>query len=161
MPVPRRTPAPSVPVLERAVVPDMSRAVVVQSAMADLMALPPGLYRGTVSGEESGECQCRIDVRRLTEHALSVDYEAVGMGGLQHVEHTIVSASALHVAASEFPDVATFRMTATGRYVADAAAFAMEIRAGWDGRSLTWAWHWAPAGEALREQSRATAQQVR
>ena len=132
-----------------------------QSDMPDLMALPPGLYRGTVSGEESGECQCRVEVRRLTEHALSLDYEAVGSDGLQHVEHTIVTPTALHVAASEFPDVATFRMTATGHYVAEAAPFPMEIHAGWDGSTLTWTWHWALPGQTLREQSRATAQPVR
>jgi hypothetical protein len=128
--------------------------------MADVMALPPGLYRGTASGAESGECQCRIDVRRLTEYALSLDYEAVGLDGLQHVEHTIVTRSALHVAASEFPDVVTFRMAATGRYVSDAGGVPMEIHAGWDGGTLTWAWHWSLPGEALREQSRATAQPV-
>lgn len=134
---------------------------VVQSVMVELMALPPGLYRGTVSGEESGECQCRVDVRRLTEHALSLDYEAVGLDGLQHVEHTIVTLSALYVAASEFSDVVTFRMTATGHYVADSGPFPMEIHAVWDGSSLTWAWHWALPGETLREQSRATALPVR
>lgn len=129
--------------------------------MADLMALPPGLYRGTVEGPESGACLCRIEVRRLTEHALSLDYEAVGVAGLQHVEHTLVTPSALHVAASELPEVATFRMTAAGQYVAEAAPFAMEIRAGWDGGTLTWAWHWAAPGETLREQSRASARPVR
>lgn len=128
--------------------------------MVDLMALPPGLYRGMVTGEESGDCQCRIEVRRLTKHAMSVDYEAIGVAGLQHVEHTIVSASGLHVAASEFPDVVAFRRVAAGHFVGDAAGFAMEIHAGWDGDSLTWAWHWAPPGQSLREQSRATARQV-
>lgn len=82
--------------------------------MVDLMALPPGLYRGVVTGEESGDCQCRIEVRRLTEHAMSLDYEAVGVAGLQHVEHTIVTASGLHVAASELPDVIPFRKVAAG-----------------------------------------------
>lgn len=125
--------------------------------MVDLTSLPPGLYRGTVSGEESGECQCRIDVRRLTEHALSVDYEAVGVDGVQHVEHTVVTASALHVAASEFPAVLTFRRAAPGRYVAEDAPAPMEIHAAWDGQVLTWAWHWAAPGEAVREQSRAVA----
>lgn len=125
--------------------------------MIDLMALPPGLYRGTVSGEESGECHSRIDVRRLTDHALSLDYEAVGVEGLQHVEHTIVTPSALYVAASELPGVITFRMTATGHYIAEDAPSPMEIHAAWDGSSLTWAWRWAPSGEKLREQSRATA----
>jgi hypothetical protein len=129
--------------------------------MMDLMAVSPGLYRGTVTGAESGDCQCRMDVRRLTEHAVSVDYEAVGVAGLQHVEHTIVTASALHVAASEFPAVLTFQRMAAGRYVADRDGPAMEIYAGWDGGSLTWAWHWALPGEELREQSRAVARQVR
>ncbi|GAA4735894.1 hypothetical protein GCM10023350_19710 [Nocardioides endophyticus] len=129
--------------------------------MIVLMALPPGLYRGTVSGEESGGCICRIDVRRLTEHALSLDYEAVGLDGLQHVEHTIVTPSALHVAASEFPDVVTFRMMASGHYVAEHAPSPMEIHADWDGGTLTWAWHWALSGEKSREQSRATAQPLR
>lgn len=138
----------------------LSRGFVVQSDMADLMALPPGLYRGTVSGEESGECQCRIEVRRLTEHALSLDYDAVGLDGLQHVEHTIVTPTALHVAASEFPEVVTFRVTAAGHYVADAGALRMEIHADWASDTVTWAWHWARPGETLREQSRATAQPV-
>ena len=127
--------------------------------MGNVMTLPPGLYRGTVSGVESGDCLCRIDVRRLTPHALSLDYEAVGPDGLQHVEHTIVTPSALHVAASEFPDVVVFEATADGRYVAD-APMPMEIRADWNGDQLTWAWHWAPPGEALHEQSRATARPV-
>lgn len=122
------------------------------------MRLPPGLYRGTVSGEESGECQCRLDVRRLTEHALSVDYEAVGLDGLQHVEHTVVTASALHVVASEFADLVTFQMAAPGRYIAEEAPSPMQIHAGWDGGVLTWAWHWAASGEELREKSRATAE---
>ena len=130
-------------------------------AMVDLTALPPGLYRGTVSGEESGDCHCRIEVRRLTEHALSLDYEAVGLDGLQHVEHAIVTSSALHVTASEFPDVVTFRMSATGQYVADGAPFPMEIHARWDGGSLKWAWHWAVPGEDLQEKSRATTRPVR
>ncbi|WP_191465656.1 hypothetical protein [Nocardioides campestrisoli] len=114
-----------------------------------------------MTGEESGACQCRIEVRRLTGHALSLDYEAVGSDGLQHVEHTIATRSALHVAASELPDVTTFRMTAPGRYVSDGSPMPMEIHASWDGDSLTWAWHWSHPGGSLREQSRATAQPVR
>ena len=129
--------------------------------MLDLMSVPPGLYRGTVTGAESGDCQCRMEVRRLTAHAMSVDYEAFGAAGLQHVEHTIVTASALHVAASEFPTVLTFRRTSAGRYVADADGPPMEIRPGWDGATLTWAWHWAAQGEDPREQSRAVARPVR
>lgn len=129
--------------------------------MPDLQDLPPGLYRGTVTGEESGECQCRLEVRRLTDHALSVDYEAVGPDGLQHVEHTIVTASGLHVAASEFPDIVTFRPTAPGQYAAVTGPGPMEIRAAWDGAVLSWAWWWAAPGEQPRERSRATARPLR
>ena len=143
-----------------AIADDTYVAVVVQSPMVDLMALPPGLYRGVVTGAESGDCHCRIDVRRLTEHAMSLDYEAVGVAGLQHVEHTIVTASGLHVVASELADVVAFRRVAAGHYVGDAAGPAMEIHAGWDGDSLTWAWHWAPPGQRLCGQSRAIARQV-
>ena len=61
--------------------------------MDALSQLRPGLYVGTVDGEESGHCVCRIEVRRLTDHALSLDYEAFGADGLQHVEHTIITGS--------------------------------------------------------------------
>lgn len=124
-------------------------------AAQDWWSLEPKVRAGRIA-----RWAARIEVRRLTKHAMSVDYEAVGVAGLQHVEHTIVSASGLHVATSEFSDVVAFRRVAAGHFVGDAAGFAMEIHAGWDGDSLTWAWHWAPPGQSLREQSRATARQV-
>ena len=129
-------------------------------AMGELMDLTPGLYRGTVTGEESGHCVCRLEVRRLTQHALSVDYEAVGSDDLQHVEHTIITNSALHVATSEFPNVVAFRSVARGVYVTDTPAH-MEIHADFEDDTLTWCWHWAAPGETAREKSRATAEVVR
>ncbi|HEY0950759.1 hypothetical protein [Nocardioides sp.] len=127
--------------------------------MDALMRIRPGLYRGTVDGEESGHCSCLIEVRRLTDHALSLDYEAVGSEGIQHVEHTIITGSALHVTMGEFPDVVMFREGAPGVFVADPSApLPMQIHPGVDAGTLTWAWHWAPPGEEPREQSRATAQ---
>lgn len=126
--------------------------------MGALIEIRPGLYRGTVTGEESGRCICRMDVRRLTDHALSLDYEAVGADGLQHVEHTIITASSLHVAMGEFPEVVRFHEEAAGVFTADPGApMPMQIRAGVEDDTLTWAWHWAPPGEEPREQSRATA----
>lgn len=53
-------------------------------------------------GKRAVSVKCRVDVRRLTEHALSLDYEAVGLDGLQHVEHTIVTLSALYVPPASF-----------------------------------------------------------
>ncbi|CAI9415389.1 hypothetical protein [Nocardioides sp. T2.26MG-1] len=123
-----------------------------------LLEVPPGLYRGTVEGEESGHCVCRMEVRRLTEHALSLDYEAVGDDGLQHVEHTIITASSLHVAMGEFSEVVAFHEGLAGVFTAAVAApMPMQIRADFADATLTWVWHWAPPGEPLREQSRATA----
>ncbi len=122
------------------------------------MQIRPGLYRGTVEGEESGHCVCRMEVRRLTDHALSLDYEAAGAEGLQHVEHTIITTSALFVAMSEFPDVVRFDARPSGAFTAGASApVPMAIHGGFEDDTLTWAWHWAPPGEDLREQSRATA----
>lgn len=126
--------------------------------MDTLSQLRPGLYVGTVDGEESGHCVCRIEVRRLTDHALCLDYEAFGADGLQHVEHTIITGSTLHVAMGELPDVVAFREGAAGVFAADAAApMPLRIHAGVEVDTLTWAWHWALPGEELREQSRATA----
>lgn len=126
--------------------------------MDALSQLRPGLYLGTVDGEESGHCACRIEVRRLTDHALSLDYKAFGVDGLQHVEHTIIAGPTLHVVTSELADMVVFSEGPTGVFVADAGApMPLRIQAGVDGDVLTWAWHWAPPGEEPREQSRATA----
>ncbi|HEY0903327.1 MAG TPA: hypothetical protein VGE14_05505 [Marmoricola sp.] len=126
--------------------------------MDALSQLRPGLYVGTVDGEESGHCVCRIEVRQLTDHALSLVYEAFGADGLQHVEHTIITGSTLHVAMGELPGVVAFREGPAGVFAADAAApMPLRIHAGVDGDVLTWAWHWAPPGEEPREQSCATA----
>ncbi len=84
------------------------------------MQIRSGLYRGTVEGEESGHCVCRVEVRRLTDHALTLDFEAVVAEGLQHVEHTIITGSTLHVTMSEVPEVVTFRKGPAGVYTATA-----------------------------------------
>jgi hypothetical protein len=57
-----------------------------------LLELPAGLYRGLITGLESGECSARIQVRQIPGGGLAVDYEATSeRAGLQHAEHTLVA----------------------------------------------------------------------
>lgn len=128
------------------------------TAMRSLTELPAGLYRGRVSGPESGLCEARIEVARIPGDCLAINYEAVGADGVQHVEHTLVDEDALYVAHSETSGVHMFRKTGEGIFDGPSGGpFNLRLVIGWDGAVLTWAWHWAPAGEELREQSRATA----
>lgn len=122
-----------------------------------LLRTVPGLYRGLVTGTESGECSARIEVRAAPGGCLTVDYEATSeREGLQHKEHTIVSADVLHVAFSEANGVSMFNQTQDGVYVcAVPGPLAMEIHASFMDGVLTWAWHWAASGEEPREMSRA------
>lgn len=122
-----------------------------------LLGMPPGLYRGLVTGTESGECSARIEVRQAPGGCLTLDYEATSeRDGLQHREHTVVSSDELHVAFSEAPGVSVFQQTDAGSYVCRAAGpFVMEIHASFADEVLTWAWHWASSGEEPREMSRA------
>lgn len=91
-------------------------------------------------------------------NCLAVTYEAVDTDGVQHVEHTLVDENALYVAHSEASGVQVFHRTADGVFDGPGCPFDLRLIIGWDGDVLTWAWHWAPAGEDhLQEQSRATA----
>lgn len=127
------------------------------TTMGSLSDLPAGLYRGRVSGAESGSCEARIEVARIPGNCVAVDYEAIGTEGVQHVEHTLVDENTLYVAHSEAPGVQVFRKTADGTFDGPPGGpYEQRLVIGWDGQVLTWAWHWAPTGEDLREQSRAT-----
>lgn len=129
--------------------------------MSPLAGCPVGLFRGHVDGAESGRCEARIEIRKIPGGCLAVDYEAFGADGLQHVEHTLVTDDALYVAHSEAPGVATF--TAAGERTFDGplgGPYAQRLVIGWDGRDLTWVWHWAPTGEVPREQSRAVVRPI-
>lgn len=126
--------------------------------MTTLLDLPPGLYRGRVDGAESGSCEARLEVRRVPGECLAVDYEAVGADGVQHVEHTIVAPGALYVAHSEASGVQVFTETSPGVFDATSAGpYDQRLVLGWGGEVLSWSWHWASAGQELREQSRALA----
>jgi hypothetical protein len=126
-----------------------------------LAGCPAGLYRGRVEGPESGPCEARMEVRTIPGGRLTVDYEAVGAAGLQHVEHTVVTPEALYVAHSEKPGVDIFMRAGSGVFDGPAGApYAQRLVIGWDGTTLTWAWHWGPAGATPTEQSRAQARLV-
>ena len=121
-----------------------------------LAGCPPGLYRGEVEGAESGRCEARIEVRRIPGGCLTVDYEAVGVDGVQHVEHTVVAPGALYVAHSEASGVAVFTEADQGVFDGPCdGPYVQRLVINWDGQVLTWSWHWSPAGESPREQSRA------
>lgn len=99
-----------------------------------------------------------MTVRRVPGGCLSIDYEATSeRQGLQHAEHTVVTDDALLVAFSEAPGVSVFPLRTAGvfAYQGD-GPYAMEIHGEFTpSGELTWAWHWASAGETPREMSRA------
>ena len=128
---------------------------------APLSGLPAGIYRGRVEGTESGPCEARIEVGVVPGGCLSVNYEAVGDDGLQHVEHTVVSDEALYVAHSEAPGVEVFTRSADGVFdAAPGGPYVQRLVVGWDGEVLTWSWHWASEGEAPTERSTARVRPV-
>ncbi|MHB1508264.1 MAG: hypothetical protein ACYCST_01595 [Acidimicrobiales bacterium] len=119
-----------------------------------LAGCPAGLYRGRVEGAESGSCEARIEVKKIPGGCLAVDYEAAGADGLQHVEHTVVTAEALYVAHSEKPGVGVFLKAGGGVFDGPTGGpYAQRIVIGWGGTTLTWSWHWGPAGATPTEQS--------
>lgn len=118
--------------------------------------LPPGIYRGTVQGVESGYCTARIAVRPGPGGCRIVDYEAVSDAhGLQHIEHAILTDDALFVAFDEARGVIEFRAGGDGVYRA-VGEREMQVHVGYDGATLTWAWHWGTGGDDVVERSRAT-----
>lgn len=129
--------------------------------MATLLDLPAGLYRGRVSGSESGSCEARIEVQRVPGSCVAVDYEAVGIEGVQHEEHTIIAPATLVVAHSEATGVHIFSEVSPGVFESGPAGpYIQRLMLDSDGKVLTWAWHWAPGGEEPQEQSRAVVELV-
>ena len=90
-----------------------------------------------------------------------MDYEAIGIEGVQHVEHTIIAFTTLFVAHSEATGVHVFSEVSPGVFDnASEGPYDQRLVLDWDGKVLTWAWHWAPGGEEIREQSRAVVELV-
>lgn len=118
--------------------------------------IPPGIYRGVVSGVESGHCTARIEVRPGPGGCRIMDYEAISdKDGLQHVEHGSLSDEALHLAFGEAPGVTVFGATAMGVY-ATSGDRPMRIRVDYADETLSWAWDWGNPTEDIAERSRAT-----
>ncbi len=124
------------------------------------MDILPGIYRGVVDGVESGHGTARIEVRGGPGGCRIVDYEAVSdEHGLQHVEHALLTDDALYVAFGEAPGVTVFRAQGAGTYAAEGER-PMQVRVGYDGTALTWAWHWGAGRDDVVERSKATCRRV-
>lgn len=124
--------------------------------MDSVSDIPPGIYRGTVRGIESGECTARIQVRSGPGGCRIVDFEAIpDEHGLQHIEHGLLSDDALHVAFGEAPGVTVFERHEGGAYQTSAPRL-MRINVGYDDDTLTWVWEWGTSDDDIVERSRAT-----
>lgn len=134
--------------------------------MSLLTDIQSGLYIGNGDGPESGPFVARIAVSNAPNGGLVIDYEATSREeGLQHREHTILSAGPdgcdlLFVAHSEAPFVTEMVAVEPGsshfRQRALAGPYVMEIviEHPESGR-LTYAWWWAEHGTPPVEQSKA------
>lgn len=135
-------------------------------SLAQRLAESPGVYYGTGDGSESGPFVARIEIRRLPNGGVLIDYEATSREqGVQHHELTMLVAGAdgrdrLYVAHSESPFVT--EMVASS---SDSSRFeqhepfgpyAMEVVIDLPASDrMTYAWWWAPIGSPLTEQSKA------
>jgi hypothetical protein len=138
-------------------------------SVAEILAAAPGLYVGPGDGLESGPFVARITVTPLPNGGVALDYDAASREqGLQHREHTILTAGPdgcdrLYVAHSESPFVTEMvasepgssrfvQPTPVGPYTMEIVIHVPELG------HLTYAWWWAPDGEAPVEQSKAETQ---
>ena len=137
-------------------------------SLAATLATAPGVYYGTGDGPESGPFVSRIEVARLPNGGVSIEYEATSREqGVQHLEHSLLAAGPdgrdrLYIAHSEAPFVTEMIAVDANstRFVQPerAGPFAMEvvIEVPEPGR-ITYAWWWAAGEDAPTEQSRADA----
>ncbi|WP_040493116.1 hypothetical protein [Ilumatobacter nonamiensis] len=135
------------------------------------LAASPGIYFGTGDGPESGPFVSRIDVKRLPNGGISIDYEATSREqGVQHREHSLLAPGPdgrdrLYIAHSEAPFVTEMIAIEanSGRFVQaqPAGPLVMEVvvEVPEPGR-ITYAWWWARGEDAPTEQSKADARIV-
>lgn len=127
-----------------------------------------GTYFGTGDGDESGPFVSRIDVNRLPNGGVSLDYEATSREqGVQHREHSLLcpgpdGRDRLFIAHSESPFVTEMieAEAGGGRFVQSTAGgpYTMEVIIEMpEADRLTYAWWWASTGERPVEQSKADA----
>ena len=132
------------------------------------LAAAPGVYFGAGDGPESGPFVSRIEVGKLPNGGVSIDYEAASREqGVQHLEHSLLAAGPdglgrLYIAHSEAPFVTEMVATESDstRFVQSTPGgpFVMEvvIQVPAPGR-ITYAWWWATPGQVPTEQSKADA----
>ncbi len=140
-------------------------------SLVTALAESSGVYFGTGDGPESGPFVSRIEVSRLPNGGVCIDYEATSREqGVQHRERSLLSVGPddrdrLFVAHSEAPFVTEMIAAEVGseRFVQREmlGPFVMEIviEQPEPGR-LTYAWWWANAGETPTEQSKADARLI-
>ncbi len=136
--------------------------------MSARLAGSTGIYFGTGDGVESGPFVSRIEVSRLPNGGVSLDYEATSREqGVQHLEHSLLcpgpdGRDRLYIAHSESPFVTEMveAEAGTGRFAQSAplGPYTMEVVIETpEHERLTFAWWWANAGEEPVEQSKADA----
>jgi hypothetical protein len=137
-------------------------------SLSEQLADSTGTYFGTGDGEESGPFVSRIEVSRLPNGGLSLDYEATSREqGVQHREHSLLcpgpdGRDRLFIAHSESPFVTEMveAEAGSGRFVQSTPGgpYTMEVVIETpEPERLTYAWWWASAGEQPVEQSKADA----
>lgn len=84
-----------------------------------------------------------------------MDYEAVSdEHGLQHVEHSLLSDTAIHVAFGEAPGLTVFRSRGDGMFEVEGER-PMRIGVSFEKGQLIWAWYWGTGSGDVVERSRA------
>lgn len=137
-------------------------------SLAQHLAHATGVYFGTGDGVESGPFLSRIEVSRLPNGGVSIDYEATSREqGPQHREHTLLVTGVdgrdrLYVAHSESPFVtemvASESDSSRFRQPTPFGPYAMEVVIEFlEPDRITYAWWWAEAGASPVEQSKADA----
>jgi hypothetical protein len=140
-------------------------------ALSIELAASPGVYFGTGAGQESGPFVSRIEIGRLPNGGVVIEYEATSIEqGVQHREHSMLAAGPdgrdrLFVAHGESPfvtemiesepDSQRFAQRAPfGPYVTEIVIEMPEPN------RITSAWWWGANGDAPAEQSKADARRL-
>ena len=136
--------------------------------MIDRLNALAGHHEGTGNGDESGPFTATIGIEPLLGSlGAALVYTAVGPAGEQlHTErttlaHDMVSGHlTLFVLCAELSGLGQLTEVSEGVFNNGAGAdgFELQITIGVTAGELTYTWSWAPPGEPLAEQSRATVQ---
>lgn len=133
--------------------------VYVMNNLLTTLAASPGIYRGSGDGPESGPFEARLEVRALLDGgAVTMDYEAVGSHGLQHVDHCMLASDErdrleLHVVCGELPGIVRFTQTDPGVFVTFEPIKAKIVIQPDDAGTLRYAWWWTRDDNPAKEQS--------